>query len=362
MDFKLMRILQIIDSLDAGGAERMAVSYANALAEEIEFSGLIATRKEGPLQKQINQSVSYLFLNKKKQLDRKAFCKLRSYVKKNRVSHLHAHSTSFFLAFLLKLTLPSLKIIWHDHYGNNEFLADRPHFILKLSAFFFNGIIAVNQNLKNWSETRLKAKNVVYFSNFPSEEVNVEVHTILNGIEGKRIISLANLRPQKNHFLLLKVAKKLKQSHSDWSFHLVGKDFEDHYSREIKEKIDEYELHGNVFLYGSRDDVSNILNQADIAILTSKSEGLPVTLLEYGQNRMAVVVTDVGENHSIVKHRINGMLVPSMNGELFYESLIECIENVELRLSFGEKLSETISKNFSKKLIIKNYLNWLQAS
>ena len=40
-----MRILQIIDSLEAGGAERMAVSYANALANEIEFSGLIATRK-----------------------------------------------------------------------------------------------------------------------------------------------------------------------------------------------------------------------------------------------------------------------------------------------------------------------------
>ncbi len=37
-----MRVVQIIDSLEAGGAERMAVNYANALSKNIEFSGLIA--------------------------------------------------------------------------------------------------------------------------------------------------------------------------------------------------------------------------------------------------------------------------------------------------------------------------------
>ena len=63
-----MRIVQLIDSLEAGGAERMAVNYANVLAEQIEFSGLAATRKEGALLDQINSNVSYLFLNKKKQV------------------------------------------------------------------------------------------------------------------------------------------------------------------------------------------------------------------------------------------------------------------------------------------------------
>ena len=54
-----MRIIQIIDSLEAGGAERMAVNYANALAHTIEFSGLVATRKEGLLLNQIDSTVSY---------------------------------------------------------------------------------------------------------------------------------------------------------------------------------------------------------------------------------------------------------------------------------------------------------------
>ena len=98
-----MRIIQIIDSLEAGGAERMAVSYANALAEKIEFSGLVATRKEGPLLNQIDQNASYLFLNKKGTMDFAAIFRLRKYVKKNKIAIVHAHATSFFTAVLLKL-------------------------------------------------------------------------------------------------------------------------------------------------------------------------------------------------------------------------------------------------------------------
>ena len=44
-----MRIVQLIDSLEAGGAERMAVNYANELAGQIDFSGLVVSRKEGLL-------------------------------------------------------------------------------------------------------------------------------------------------------------------------------------------------------------------------------------------------------------------------------------------------------------------------
>ena len=106
-----MRILQIIDSLEAGGAERMAVNYANALADEIDFSGLVATRKEGTLSNQINQKVSYLFLNKKRAIDIKALIRLRNFVIKNKVTHLHAHSTSFFIAFLVKIMIPKTQLI-----------------------------------------------------------------------------------------------------------------------------------------------------------------------------------------------------------------------------------------------------------
>jgi len=355
-----MRIIQIIDSLEAGGSERIAINYANTLVGEIEFSGLVATRQEGALLHQLDPRVSYLFLNKKRQLDFGALFRLRSFVIENKATHIHAHSTSFFLTFLLKLSHPSLKIIWHDHYGNNEFLETRPSFVLKLTAPFFKGVIAVNQNLKNWSEKKLKAKNVIYLPNFPVKEIDIVEQTILKGIDGKRIVSLANLRAQKNHFLIIEIAKKLKQSHPDWTFHLVGKDFEDAYSRQISEEINKHNLDNNVFLYGSKQDITTILAQSDIGILTSKSEGLPVALLEYGLNQKAVVVTNVGEIPMIIKNKINGLLVDSNNVDLFYNAIVELADNKIVRMEYGKALYATIQTEYSAKSVLKIYLDWLK--
>jgi len=357
-----MRVLQIIDSLEAGGAERMAVNYANALAKEIEFSGLVVTRKEGALLNQVSKEVSYLYLNKTHTIDLKALYRLRKFVIDNKVYIVHAHSTSFFTAFLLKLVHPSIKLIWHDHYGDSEFLSKRPLLGLKMVLPFFNGIIAVNQQLKVWAEQKIHFKNVVYLPNFPSQENNVSEQTILQGIQGKRIVSLANLRVQKNHFLLLEVARKVQISYSEWTFHLVGKDFEDDYSKKINTLILDYNLENNVFIYGSKQDIKNILEQSTIGILTSQSEGLPVALLEYGLQEKAVVVTNVGEIPSLIQDGINGFIVDTDESQLFYDSLVKLMENDILRANFGKALQMTIINNYSEKTLMHQYLDWLKNS
>lgn len=354
-----MRILQIIDSLEAGGAERMAVNYANALADVVAFSGLVVTRKEGALLNQVGKKVSYLFLNKKGTIDLKALFALRKFALENRVEVIHAHSTSFFLAFLLKLLLPSLQLIWHDHYGDSEFLSKRPSLALRMILPFFNGIIAVNQNLKIWAEQKMYFKNVVYLPNFPSLDINIPGNTVLKGIKGKRIVSLANLRVQKNHFLLLEVAKKMQISHPEWTFHLVGKDFEDDYSRQIKNLISEFNLENNFFIYGSKQDVQNILEQSTIAALTSQSEGLPVALLEYGWYAKPIVVTNVGEIPLLIQDGVNGFMVGTGKTQLFYDSLVKLMENETLQNDFGKALQQTINNDYSEKSVIEKYLGWL---
>lgn len=357
-----MRIVQIIDSLEAGGAERMAVNYANALVDATGFSGLVVSRKEGALLNQISEKVSCLYLNKKGTIDLEALFRLRKFVIENKVEIIHAHSTSFFLAFLLKLICPKVKLIWHDHYGDSEFLTKRPSLALRMIIPFFDGIIAVNQNLKIWAEQKMHFNNVVYLPNFTSVEKEVSGNTILKGIQGKRIVSLANLRVQKNHFLLLEVAKKVQKSHPEWTFHLVGKDFEDDYSKQIKGLVLEFNLDNNVFIYGSKRDVGNILEQSTIAILTSQSEGLPVALLEYGCYAKPIVVTNVGEIPLLVQDGINGFMVKTGNAQLFYDSLLKLMENESLQNDFGKALQETIHTNYLGKNVINQYLGWLENS
>lgn len=355
-----MRIVQIIDSLEVGGAERMAINYANGLSNKICFSGLVVTRKEGDLKSKIGKNVNYLFLNKKKTVDYKAVLKLKAYCKQNNIELLQPHGSSYFIAFLVKLIYPKIQIIWHDHNGLSEFLSSQKWIPLKIASYFFKGIIVVNYQLENWAKKELNCKKVIYLPNFTDNEVEIISETVLNGNLGKRIVCLANLRHQKNHLLLIEVAKKLKKTYPDWSFHLVGKDFEDDYSRELKNTIVANNLVNTVFLYGSRNDIVNIMNQSEIGVLTSRSEGLPLVLLEFGLHKKAIAVTNVGEIPLIVQDKKNGLLVPSENIDMFYDSLAFLIENPQIRELLGAALFKTIMKNNSPDVVFETYFKWLK--
>lgn len=355
-----MRVVQLIDSLEAGGAERMAVSYANALYEKIAFSGIIVTRNEGNLKNQLKEDVFYLFLAKNKVLDIKALLNARKFLIKHKVQFVQAHSTSIYFAFLLKLITPNIKIIWHDHFGKSEMLENRKSFLLKIISMFVFGIVAVNQKLRTWSLNNLFCKKVVYLANFTTESNKVILKkTELKGVFGKRIICLANLRPQKNHFFLLNIIEKFKSSFPDWTFHLVGKDFNDTYSEKIKKIISDNELDGSVFLYGSCQDVSDILKQCQIGVLTSDSEGLPVALLEYGFQKLAVVSTAVGEIPSVIEDGKSGLLFQCNDELLFQKHLIGLIENISYRKTLGENLKKTILDIYSEETVLIKYLSWL---
>lgn len=355
-----LRIIQLIDSLEAGGAERMAVNYANALQSEIAFSGLVVTRKEGPLRQQLDPAVPYLFLHKKSTIDWKALWTLRRFAVSNKANVIHAHSTSFFLAVLLKCLYPRIKIIWHDHYGNSEFLEKRESKALKLASVFFSGAIAVNRKLLDWGKQKLSVKDSIYLPNFVLEDNlrDQRRETILQGSEGKRIVCLANLRPQKGHFFLLEVAKKLKHTHPDWTFHLVGKDFEDYYSARLRQQITDDRLADQVFIYGSRNDIAGILRQSSIGILTSHSEGLPVSLLEYGLFGLPVVVTRVGEIPEIIEDS-HGIIVNDSDVEAFHTGLQRLIADKNERDRYGNALNHLIYTTFVEQAVLGQYLNWL---
>ena len=356
---KEIRILQLIDSLEAGGAERMAVSYANALNRNIGFGALVATRTEGALKNQLDKNVVYGYLNRKSTFDFIALFLLRRFVVQHKITHIHAHSSSVFFGVLLKMLQPKLQLIWHDHYGNSEMLDQRPVLVLKMASLFISKIISVNQKLTSWALKELFCKNVLFLANFTSvSSDNLNKTTYLNGEEGKRIICLANLRPQKNHSFLLQIAKEIQKTHPDWTFHLVGKDFEDSYSNHLKAEISAFGLADVVFIYGSRDDISFILSQSTIGVLTSESEGLPIAVLEYGLKKLPVISTSVGEIPTVLTDK-EGVLISSNDSCNFVSSLRKMIDDKKVRFIFAENLHNKIIQNYSEEAVMILYLQWI---
>ncbi|EDP69677.1 glycosyl transferase, group 1 family protein [Flavobacteriales bacterium ALC-1] len=352
----MIRVIQIVDTLRIGGAERMAVNIANGLTEFDIESHICATREEGKLKGAINRGVSCLSLRKKSALDLKAIIRLISYVKKNKINVIHAHGTSFFIAVLVKFFVRNIHLAWHDHFGNR--VRDTNLFrlmILKFCSLSFDIIYCVNNELRDWAIKNLYCKKVKFILNFPTE--NLKTETKLKGIEGKRIVCVANLRAPKNHLLLFTVFLELKEKYPDWSLHCVGSIYGDEYSKNLENFIEQNELERHVFLYGAKEDVSYIISQSTIGVLSSVYEGLPMALLEYGLGGLPVIATDVGYCKNLILDNSYGILVKSNDKDALHSGLELYITNVDYRNECTQNFNRMIISEFSKEKILNTLIN-----
>ena len=349
---KQNKVIQIIDSLDAGGAEVLAINIANTLVDENYSSHLCTTRREGVLKNQLSKDVAYVFLNKKSALDFKAVKKLKNYINKNYITVIHAHNTSYFISFLIKLLLPSIKVVWHNHTGAYIKLKRGKLLLLKFVSNFFSGILTVNKELKEWSIQKLKTAKVIYLPNY-CKFLSTKKQTFLKGIPEKRIIYLAALREEKDHLNALKAFYKVIKNHKDWTLHFVGKSHNNKYSKSIENYINTYNLSNSVFLYDVCLDIKHILSQSSIGIISSKNEGLPIALLEYGLAKLPVITTDVGECRNLVTNNVEGFVIRSKKVKELEKALIMLISNPEKRREFANNFNQKVTSLYTEKVFFE---------
>lgn len=350
-----MRILQLIDSLHPGGAEKMAIN----LFKELNNSGIecfiCTTRQEGLLKSEIIDFSKYLFLKKRNSIDLKALRSLHLFIKSKKINIIHAHGTSYFTAFLLKITFnKKIRLIWHDHYGNSEFLEHRPYKILRFCSKYFDGVVCVNKDLLTWCKSKLLANKYVMINNFVSLSEGKVNSLQLNGNQSFKMICIANLRPQKNHHFLLNVFNEIID-HYEISLHLFGKDFHDACSEEIKKKVDEM---SNVYYYGSQKITKAILKQANVGLLVSKSEGLPLALLEYGMAGLPVICTSVGEIEEVVGDY--GLLIQPGDKKALKKAIKTYFVDEKLRNQHGRQFMEHILNTYSAGKNINEFIEFYQ--
>jgi len=351
-----MNVLQIIDSLNPGGAERMAINYANLLRRNDCESHICVTRKEGILKEGISLGVFYFFLDKKSTFDIKAILRLRNYIKKYKIDILHAHSTSYFLATIIKISYPSVKLIWHDHYGDSEFLNARKTSVLKYCSKQFDGIISVNTKLKTWSLQYLDCKKVIKVNNFVNTNSKNSLDIQIKGDPSAfKIICVANLRAQKDHENLLNAFDILANDYNI-SLHLIGNDPHTSYSKNILNMTNRPVFKDKVFYYGSQKNIFGYLEQCDLGVLSSISEGLPLAVLEYGLAGLAVVATNIGECEEVING--NGKLVPPRDPNMLASKILFYYENEQERILDAKKLKRNVLSNYSEECIAKEVIGF----
>ncbi|MEZ5401915.1 MAG: glycosyltransferase [Bryobacteraceae bacterium] len=343
-------VMHLIDTLEVGGAERVAVNLVNQLPRDRFDVTLCSTRRDGPLAAQVAQDVNRLRLSRRHRFDSSAVRRLLQFVRERNIRILHAHGSSLFLARLVASAPPFPRIVWHDHYGP----MDRPVWLYRLATHGVAAVLSVNASLAEWARRKLqiRAERVWYVPNFvlPAESAFAGKPD-LPGIPGSRIACVANLRPEKDHLNLLRAMQMIARQMPAAHLLLLGGGSSAEYVARVREEIALNDLGANVTMLGIRDDVPSILRSCDVGVISSYSEGLPLSLLEYGTAGLATVATSVGQCPEVLDGGRAGILVPPKSPESLAHAILFLLNSPQKRTTLGRRLEEHVRATYNPESI-----------
>lgn len=161
---------------------------------------------------------------------------------------------------------------------------------------------------------------------------------------------VGELNSGKNQIMLMEAVKEILKDKPNIKLLLVGKGI---LEEEYKTKISELGLEKNVILAGYRRDVPKIFHITDIAVSTSKREGLPINLVEAQMSSLPILATNVRGNREMAKNEYNGYIIETK--EELIEKIIQLVDNKELRQEMGKN-----SLEMSVKYRLSSVLNQMK--
>jgi glycosyltransferase involved in cell wall biosynthesis len=161
------------------------------------------------------------------------------------------------------------------------------------------------------------------------------------------VVSLvAGMRPEKNHSLFLRAARRILEQRPETTFLLVG---DGERRAALEREAVELGVDGATRFLGIRHDVPELVNASDVGVLSSSFgvETSPVTLLEFMACAKPVVSTNVGAVPEIVVDGVTGLLVPERDEHALAVAVLELLADEALAKRLGEAGRAHVSEHFS---------------
>jgi len=213
--------------------------------------------------------------------------------------HTHSHVCHFFVGFLKKFFPVQFVHVITVHNSREQwdkitcFLCENAKIVFCSDAAAHGRVKIRNPQVIN---NAVKSENLCTVVSEDLSELKKELKI---GNEDKLIISVGNLRKQKNYGLALETMKSIIALDEKHRYHyfVCGDGFE----RDVLEKdIKRLSLTENVSLLGVRSDVANLLSLSDCFLSTSEFEGLPMAVLEALASGISCVLSPIPEHENIV--------------------------------------------------------------
>lgn len=338
-----MKILHIITKSELGGAQSVLTNIVNELCQEHEVA-VIAGEGDGKMFNEIDDRVKkihYPHLHRAISLyhDLRTLIFLWQFNREYQPDVIHLHSSK--AGLLGRLVLPKKKIVYTVHGFDSIRVAYRK--LLPLERQMqrrCTAIVGVSQYDTN---------------NLHSEGIADNTYLIYNGIAAsqqpperpidipqsykKVVMCIARVAKPKRHDIFIECAKRLPQ----YAFVWIGN---------LEPVIN---VPSNVYFVGNLPNAASFCSQADLFMLPSDYEGLPIVLLEAMSHGKPVVASKVGGIPEIIIDNKNGFALPN-DVDIFTEKIDYILKHEDVQQQFSQCSQQLYHTHFTAKKMVDNYL------
>lgn len=279
-----MKILQIIDSLGTGGAEKLLTDLVPILTQKgMTVDILLLNGENTPFYKElISSQTCRIFSLGSSFYNPFYIIKITPYLKKYDIIHVHLFPAQYYAVLAKLLTYTKCKLIFTEHSTGNKRMAK--WYFKGIESFIYSKydkVVGITQEVCDILNVKLNIPK----SKIVKIENGINVEKIANtlaynrssfnySIDSKLLIMVAGFREQKDQDTVIRTLLELPQT---YKLLLVGDGQRRH---QLESLVNKLELGDRVNFLGVRSDVYSLIKMSDIAVLSSHWEGFGLAAAE----------------------------------------------------------------------------------
>jgi L-malate glycosyltransferase len=358
-------ICHVIHALGVGGAEVLVGQMVRRMSDR--YRCVVAVLDEfGEIGRRLQQDgITVACLGRSPGLDMKCARRLGEFSEQNKVDILHAHQyTPFFQAMLSRGLSGQRPVVFTEHGRHypdlpsakrtlmNRLLLRKRDRLIACGSAVRTALIRNEGLPENRLEVIYNGVDVNQLSH-PSADARERIRKEFGfGDDDFVVIQVARLHELKDHQTAIRTIERLREGRPMPRLLIVG---EGEQRVAIEMAINERQLDDHVRLIGTRSDIADLLAASDAFLLTSISEGIPLTVIEAMAAELPVVATRVGGLPEMVQCNRSGYLADAGDDRKLAEALHKLQDDAGLRQSMGEAGLQVARQTFGLARMLSSY-------
>jgi glycosyltransferase involved in cell wall biosynthesis len=349
-----MKIAHIVDSMEVGGAETLVSQTCRLQREQGHSPYVYAVLTLGPLGEQIRKEGFPVQPN----VGRHLLDATRNFFRIFKeasfdVVHLHNPTPTVYAAMAARIAgVPSIVSTRHSLVGPpHRLIAELKYSFAARYCDWIVGICdATANNLK--SIHSVPERKIVRVYN-GSESLQRVAREQCPAKAGFTLVYVGRLEPVKNHALLLTAFQAALLSMPDLRLWMVGDGSERRMAESI---VRDLGISSQVTFWGQQLNVAPFISAADVFMMSSKSEGLPMSLLQAFSLGVPAIVTDVGGMGEVVRLADAGLTVSASDPAEMAAAILRLATNDEERVQFSANAEAAFRFRFTLETMVNGYM------